>query len=88
MKQPTDDRIKMPVFLKGFLLIYLGWFGILHFKGGVNDSYILVKVISLTWLACMTVIFAYGVISLIVDVKKGGIAHIIKKIKRAIHGKF
>jgi len=88
MKQPVDERIKMPYFLKAFLLMYIGWFGVLHFKGGVNDSYILVKVISLTWLACMTGIFAYGVICLIVDVKKGGIAHIIKKIKRAFNGKF
>lgn len=84
----TDGRMKMPYWARSFIYCYIGWVGILISKRAMNEDYILIKVVSLVSLSIMTVVFAYGIICLIIDIKKGGISRVLKKIQRAINGKF
>ena len=76
------DRQRMPIFLKAFVLMYIGGYGFMHYNGWITEENILYNVATLVSTVLCTMIFSYGVICLIEDFRKGGLKEVLKRFRR------
>lgn len=79
-------RQKMPICLKAFILMYIGGYGFMHYNGWITEENILYNVLTLVATVLCTTVFAYGVICLVEDFRKGGIKEVASRLKRFLHG--
>ena len=80
------DKHRMPIFIRAFILMYIGGYGFMHYNGWITDENILYNISTLVATVLCTIIFSYGVICLIDDFRKGGIKEIIKRFRRFLNG--
>lgn len=80
------NRQNMPIFLRAFVLMYIGGYGFMHYNGWITEDNILYNVLTLVSTVLCTMIFAYGVICLIEDFRRGGLKEILKRFRRFLNG--
>lgn len=78
----VDQRIKMPTGLKAFIYCYIGAYPIVTHFTYENNTPIIFQVLIL---AFGSFFFSYGVMSFVLDIKKGGISNVIRKIKEFLY---
>ena len=82
MNNIKNERVKMPKPLKAFIYCYIGGYPIaMYFTQGSKFP----LVFSVLMLVIGSFFFSYGVVSFVLDIKKGGISKVIRKIKVFLH---
>lgn len=74
------EEIKMPFWLRDFLLIGIGLTGLHLSIGDIRIEDIKLDLMTIVLVVIFTVVFTYGIISLIKDYKDGGFNTIFKKL--------
>lgn len=77
---------KAPYLIQCVVYIFVGTIGLIFWEGYIKTSVLSYNIFIFIWIATFSAIFAYGVICLMLDIKRGGIAYVIKKIKNFKNG--
>lgn len=82
--EKTKPRVNIAHFVLAFMGVYISGYILLNITGSINHKYLVAQIY---FFIVFAIIFAYGLISLIHDIKNGGIRLVIEKIRRVLSGK-